>query len=239
MNFSHANILLVEDDTSLGETIQERLEKEGYRIHWAENLSKARKYLREFTPDLVILDLRLPDGSGFTLAEELNRQIRSPSFLFLTAQAGAPERLRGFELGAEEFIPKPFHLKEFMIRLKKVLENRKRAANLGTRFVYRGYQIDLEGFAIFHPGGDKRELSKRDCLLLDFLIRNKDRAISRDEILDQLWGEDKFPTNRTVDNSIVRLRQALDDSDSLAIRSVRGVGYQWTGVLDDSFGLTD
>ncbi|MCC5816452.1 MAG: response regulator transcription factor [Leptospira sp.] len=224
-------ILLVEDDPSLGETIKERLTKEGYKTTWCENLSQARSELKEFNPDLVILDLRLPDGSGFRLAEEMSKMVHPPAFLFLTAQAGAQERLRGFELGAEEFIPKPFHLKEFMIRLKKVLE-KSQSLRSKKNPIHKDYQINLDGFCIVSPKGEKRELTKRDCLLLDLLIKNSNRAITRDEILDQLWGEDKFPTNRTVDNSIVRLRQALDDTEGVAIRSVRGVGYQWVGELD-------
>jgi DNA-binding response OmpR family regulator len=231
MNLFQEKILLVEDDSSLGQSIQERLVKEGYKIFWAENLATARKALVEFQPDLVILDLRLPDGSGFRLAEEMKKQVNPPLFLFLTAQAGAPERLRGFELGAEEFIPKPFHLKEFMIRLKKVLAKSTRTQSR-KKILFGGYEIHLDGFLILTPNGEKKELSKRDCLLLDLLIKNKDRTVPRDEILDQLWGEDKFPTNRTVDNSIVRLRQALGDIGGEAIRSVRGVGYQWVGVLD-------
>lgn len=231
MSIFQEKILLVEDDASLGETLQERLTKEGYKVLWVENLNQARKSLEEFDPDLVILDLNLPDGSGFRMAEDMSKMIHPPAFLFLTAQAGAKERLRGFELGAEEFIPKPFHLKEFMIRLKKVLE-KSQILRAKKNPGFRGYSINLDAFTIVTPQGESRELTKRDCLLLDLLIRNSPRAITRDEILDQLWGEDKFPTNRTVDNSVVRLRQALDDSEGNAIRSVRGVGYQWVGALD-------
>lgn len=231
MSLFQEKILLVEDDPSLGETIQERLEKEGYKLLWAKSLQEARVHLPKFDPDLVVLDLRLPDGSGFRLAEEMSKMVSPPAFLFLTAQAGAPERLKGFELGAEEFIPKPFHLKEFMIRLKKVLE-KSQSLRKKKNLLFQGYEIHLDGFSITSPSGEKRELTKRDCLLLDLLIKNHERTVSRDEILDQLWGEDKFPTNRTVDNSIVRLRQALDDSQGKAIRSVRGVGYQWVGELE-------
>lgn len=230
MNLTKIKILIVEDDSTLGETLKERLEKEGYAIEWAINLHQARKSLENFAPHLILLDLRLPDGSGFRLAEELNQQINPPLFLFLTAQAGAPERLKGFELGAEEFIPKPFHLKELILRLKRVLE--KNNLNASKMLAYKGFKINLEGFLIESPEGEKLELTKRDCLLLDLLIQNKQRTISRDEILDKLWGEDKFPTNRTIDNSIVRIRQAFKDSTGDAIRSVRGVGYQWVGHLE-------
>ena len=230
MNLAKIKILIVEDDLTLGETLKERLEKEGYSIEWAMNLHQARLSLTNFIPHLLLLDLRLPDGSGFRLAEELNKQIDPPLFLFLTAQAGAPERLKGFELGAEEFIPKPFHLKELILRLKSVL--RKNNLNLNNKLSYKNYKINFEGYQIESPTGEITELSKRDCLLLDLLIQNKHRTIPRDEILDKLWGEDKFPTNRTIDNSIVRIRQAFKDTNGEAIRSVRGVGYQWIGELE-------
>ncbi|WCL50875.1 response regulator transcription factor [Leptospira sp. GIMC2001] len=230
MKTKKEKILIVEDDITLGESLSERLTKENYQIHWVTTLNDARNSVRNFEPDLVILDLRLPDGSGFRLAEEMNRMIVSPAFLFLTAQAGAPERLKGFELGAEEFIPKPFHLKELLIRMKRVLEKKKESNR--KKIYYKGIEIRFDAFSLLKKSGEVIELSRRDCLLLDLLITNKDRTISRDEILDQLWGEDKFPTNRTVDNSIVRLRQSLDDQDSEAIRSVRGVGYQWIGDLE-------
>jgi two-component system alkaline phosphatase synthesis response regulator PhoP len=122
MSFRKIKILIVEDDETLGETLKERLEKEGYEILWAVNLFQAKKSLLEFEPDLLLIDLRLPDGSGFSLASELKKNTHPPLFLFITAQAGAPERLKGFELGAEEFIPKPFHMKELILRLKRVLE---------------------------------------------------------------------------------------------------------------------
>jgi DNA-binding response OmpR family regulator len=230
MSFRKIKILIVEDDTTLGETLKERLEKEGYEILWAVNLFQSKKFLLEFEPDLLLIDLRLPDGSGFSLASEIKKNLKPPLFFFITAQAGAPERLKGFELGAEEFIPKPFHMKELILRLKRVLE--KNQSNIHKIINFKGYRIDFIGYSIENPSGEKIELTRRDCLLLNLLIQNKKRTISRDEILEKLWGEDKFPTNRTIDNSIVRLRQSLNDSDGLAIRSVRGVGYQWIGEIE-------
>jgi DNA-binding response OmpR family regulator len=223
-------LLLVEDDVGLGSTLQERLEKEGYSVTWAKTLAEAERQAKAAPLDLVILDVGLPDGSGFELAEKLRRESPTP-FLFVTAQAGAPERLRGFELGAEEFIPKPFHLKEILLRVRHVLERHAvmRRVRCGDRVV------DFERMAIVGAGGTE-SLAAKEFQLLRHLVSVSPRVVSRDEILDSVWGEEKFPSNRTVDNVVVRLRQLLDDDGTRYIQSVRGVGYQWIGKKDEGDG---
>lgn len=218
-------LLLVEDDEGLGETIKERLEKEKFRVRLEKTYNSALETLNTEEFSLAILDLRLPDGSGFDLAKILRTKNPNLPFLFLTAQAGAKERLLGFELGAVEFIPKPFHLKEFMIRLERVLAQTK--PNLGKKWKYGNIEIHLDSFEIKTKAGSVL-LSKRDCALLSLLLSNSDKVFSRSEILDELVGEESFPTERTIDNAIVRLRDALGDE---SIRNVRGVGYKWEGTL--------
>ncbi|MBC7384846.1 MAG: response regulator transcription factor [Cryobacterium sp.] len=217
-------LLLVEDDISLGATLKERLEKEGYSMLWSKTVAQAEKDFKSKPVDLVILDVGLPDGSGFELAETIRRAGMTP-FLFLTAQAGAPERLRGFELGAEEFIPKPFHLKEILMRVKHVLENHAvlRKVNYGK------ITIDFERMAVTRADGVVEALPVKDFQLLRYLVSVSPRVVSRDEILDSVWGEENFPSNRTVDNAIVRLRQVIEHDGHQWIQSVRGVGYQWVG----------
>jgi DNA-binding response OmpR family regulator len=228
----NTKLLLVEDDRSLGATLTERLEREGYCIRWADTLKKARENMASFFPDLIILDVGLPDGSGFDFAKELSHHTKKPPFLFLTALAGAPERLKGFELGAEEYIPKPFHLKELLLRVKHVLDAHRHIHEViieNKKFVYKGYTIDFDSFCIYDKEKQATRVSARDMNLLKFLITERHRVVSRDEILDKLWGEDNFPTNRTIDNSIVRLRQSFGEHGSEAIQSIRGVGYRWIG----------
>ena len=224
----NARILLVEDDRSLGETLSERLRKEGYELEWCRELAAVRRIQSTWKPDLYILDVRLPDGSGFELASELRQAGSSAPFIFLTAQAGAEERLRGFELGAEEFIPKPFHIRELLLRLQHVLSTHRAAEKTGI-YTYNEYTIDFNKYRIQKQGQEAQTLSARDMALLGFLIARKGRVVSRDEVLDRLWGEDRFPSNRTIDNAIVRIRQAFGKDGVSVIRSVRGVGYQWTG----------
>jgi DNA-binding response OmpR family regulator len=216
-----SHILLVEDDSSLGQTLQERLERNSYIVSWAKTLSQAREKLKAEIFDLVILDVGLPDGSGFDFAREV-KMSKSAPFIFMTAMASAPHRLEGFEIGAEEFIPKPFHLKEMLLRVKHVLENHGAVKRIKVGLK----TIDFKSQAILDSKGGLEFLPTRDFQLLELLINAAPRVVSRDEILEKLWGSEKFPTNRTVDNIIVRLRSLLGETP--CIRSVRGIGYQWT-----------
>lgn len=213
-------ILLVEDDRTLGETLTERLTRTGYQTTWVTTAKDAADAFTREEFDLVIFDVGLPDGSGFELANSLRRKKLVP-FIFVTAQGAAEDRLRGYELGAEEYIPKPFHLREFLLRVKHVLENHaiRRTLRIGA------VTVDWAAMTVKH-NDQQEKLSLREIQVLKTLYDRAPDAVSRDELLNRVWGEDEFPTNRTVDNVIVRLRQALG-SEADRIVSVRGVGYQW------------
>jgi two-component system phosphate regulon response regulator PhoB len=217
-------LLLVEDDRSLGATLHERLLREPYDVAWVETRQRALKKLSEGLWDLVILDIGLPDGSGFELARHI-KQSTSVPIMFMTALSTAEHRLEGFEIGAEEFVPKPFHLRELLLRVKHVLERHP----VRHRISCHGRVIELENRAIVQPDGRREHPAARDFELLQLLITGSPGVISRNQILDVLWGEDKFLNQRTIDNMIVRLRQSLGDTNSRCIRSVRGIGYQWCG----------
>jgi two-component system, OmpR family, phosphate regulon response regulator PhoB len=145
--------------------------------------------------------------------------------MFMTALNSAEDRLEGFEIGADEFLPKPFHLRELLLRVQHVLGTRRRDQGLTVD----GCEIDLGALTVTHAGGARARLQVRDGRLLKVLIDAAPRIVDRSEILDRVWGRDQYPTPRSVDNCIVRLRQALRDDGSRLIRSVRGVGYQWKG----------
>ena len=222
-----ARVLLVEDDGSLGRTLAERLEKEHLTVQWAQTIADARTHLAAADWDLAILDVKLPDGSGFSLARQIRKTSTTP-IMFMTALNSAENRLEGFEIGADEYLPKPFHLKEFLIRVQHVL-SRPRT----TRIVRAGgATIDLDAMSVERAGDAKTFLQVRDSRVLTLLIDAAPRVVDRSEILDRVWGEDQFPTPRAVDNAIVRLRQALGDHDAELIHSVRGIGYQWAGSED-------
>jgi two-component system, OmpR family, phosphate regulon response regulator PhoB len=221
-------LLLVEDDQSLGETLCERLQKEDYAVSWVENLGDAEVKTNKDNFDLIILDVNLPDGSGFDFARKVRSERPTP-FIFITALNSAEHRLEGYEIGAEEFIPKPFHLKELLMRIRHVLDTHAELSEVRAR----DCTIDLNAQAIIKSDGSKEFPQARDFRLLKMLIQSTPRILSRDQILDEVWGEDKYPSHRTVDNAIVRLRQAIGDVDGSLIRSVRGVGYQWVGGVSN------
>jgi two-component system phosphate regulon response regulator PhoB len=216
-----SHILLVEDDEILGETLFERIEKEGHKVHWAQTRGEAEDILSSKSLDLLILDVGLPDGSGFELAEKI-KAINDTPIIFLTAQATAEDRLKGFELGAEEFIPKPFHLKELLMRVKHVLKDHVSQ----RRLMIQGVEIDFDARSVTAPGGETYFLGQKEYDVLWMLVERSPVTISRDEFLDHAWKDSANPSHRTVDNLIVNLRQALGPAGD-RIRSVRGVGYQW------------
>lgn len=221
-------ILLVEDDQSLGETLCERFTKEGHRVTWAQSQVAALEAFSASTGyALVVLDVGLPDGSGFELARAIKAKSDVP-FIFMTALNSAEHRLEGYEIGAEEFIPKPFHLKELLLRVRHVLQTHAvdELIRAGDRV------IDVMAQAILDADGKKVYLPARDFALLKLLIAATPKILSRDEILDALYGEDKYPNHRSVDNAVVRIRQALGDEGGRMIRSVRGVGYQWAEISE-------
>lgn len=218
-------VLLVEDDRSLGSTLKERLEKEGYSISWCPTLKEARAVVSRARPRLAIVDITLPDGSGFDLVPTL-RACGIP-FLFLTALNSAEHRLRGYELGADEFIPKPFHLKELLLRLKRLLSHTLAPAVI----VCGSVQVDLRSMCLTYEDGTHEFPNPRDVRLLKMLLDAAPQVVSRADLLKALFPTAtegaELPTPRTIDNSIVRLRQLLRRGQGDFIRSVRGIGYQW------------
>jgi len=216
-------LLLVEDDASLGQSLVERLSGENFEVLWAQSLQESRLKLAQQTPALILLDVGLPDGSGFTLAREIKLSHPTIPLLFLTAWNTAENRLEGYEIGAEEFIPKPFHFRELLLRIQHVLKQHQTPLTLQLP----AGRLDLQKMCFTGEAGQMTFIATRDFQVLKLLIESAPKVVTRDEILNQIWGEESFPSHRTVDNTMVRLRQALRDEAGELIRSVRGLGYQW------------
>lgn len=225
-----AKLLVVEDEKNVGLTVVERLTKENYDVTWAHNCEEAKLEISRRHFDLALLDVGLPDGNGFDLAVLVRKNHPSTSIIFLTAFGSSEDRVRGLELGAEDYVVKPFHFKELLLRIENGL---RRARYLGdSQYGPEGVRI---GRALIHfpryeaeVDGKAQTISQREAALLKLLLDRKGAVVSRDEILDQVWSENEFPTARTVDNFIMRLRRLveIDPEEPVIIRSVRGVGYQ-------------
>jgi DNA-binding response OmpR family regulator len=220
-----SRILLVEDDPSLGRTLAERLARERFDVEWVQTVAGGRERLTAGGWDLAILDVKLPDGSGFGLARLIRKASVTP-IMFMTALHTAEHRLEGFEIGADEYLPKPFHLKEFILRVRRLLAMRRPRRTVEIR----GLTIDLDTRTVHRGVAPPRTLQVRDCHVLSLLIDSAPRVVDRIDILNRVWGDDRFPTPRAVDNAVVRLRQALGDDDGTLIVSARGIGYRWAGT---------
>ncbi len=214
-------ILLVEDDFSLGQTLHERLGQD-YDLSWVQNAELAiakLKTIKDFS--LIVLDVGLPGMSGFELAKQIRPLSKAP-FLFLTAQADAENRLMGYQLGAEEFIPKPFHLKELLIRIDHVL---RLHAPLEL-FKSGNIEIHFDDLYIINERKDKIALSSSEMQVLEMLIKQSPKVVDRDDIMNEVWGLESQLSHRSIDNIIVKIRSALS-SEGANIKTIRGRGYQW------------
>ncbi|MFN3696303.1 MAG: response regulator transcription factor [Pseudobdellovibrio sp.] len=217
-------IFLLEDDESLGEILSERLKKESLHVVWNKSIAEGLRCIQhDANWDLALLDVGLPDGSGFDFAETLQKYNYEIPFMFLTAQSDAENRLKGYEIGAHEFIPKPFHLKELIIRLNHVLKAHAKS----DHYELEHSDVRVSELIVIHKtSGRKHILSANEMKLLDLLIRKSPKVVHRDEVMDVIWGEDKELSQRTIDNMILKIRSALEE-DQIKIKTVRGIGYQF------------
>jgi len=232
------HLLVVEDERNVGETLSERLQAAGYRVTLAESAARARQAWRSEAPKLALLDVGLPDGNGFALARELRAAAPQTAIIFLTAHGNPEERVRGLEIGADDYLTKPFHFRELLLRIQNCLKRAQDLANLpgevrGTLRIGRAL-VDFERYSA-EVAGEHHALTHKECAVLRLLASRVGKAVSRDEILDRAWSADEFPTSRTVDNFIVRLRRLVEDdaAEPHVIRSIRGVGYLLTEVVRD------
>jgi two-component system alkaline phosphatase synthesis response regulator PhoP len=233
-----AQLLVVEDDRNVGATLVERLQAAGYRVTLAESAERARQAWRAQPPQLVLLDVGLPDGNGFDLAVELRAAVPQSALIFLTAHGNPDDRVRGLELGADDYLTKPFHFRELLLRIQNCLKRAQDLAELpgemrGVVRIGRA-RVDFERFSA-EADGMTHALTHKECAVLRLLASRVGKAVSRDEILDRAWSADEFPTSRTVDNFIVRLRRLVepDADEPRVIRSIRGVGYLLTEVVSE------
>lgn len=224
-----SRILVVEDERNVGSTLVERLRQEGFDVAWATSVSEARLEIATCKFDLALLDVGLPDGSGFTVAKEVRTASRSTAMIFLTAFGDPEDRVKGLELGAEDYVVKPFHLKELLLRVQNGL---KRARYLtdeesADEIVIGQSKVRFAKFEVERDGATT-SLTHKEASLLKLLYDRRGKVVSRDDVLNQVWSADEFPSPRTVDNFVLRLRRLveLNPEEPQVIRSVRGVGYQ-------------
>jgi len=221
-------IALVEDDPDLFALIRYNLEKEGFAIVGAQSGSGVLDLCRRERPDLLLLDIMLPDSDGLEICRKIraNSEFAHLPLIFLTARASETDRVVGLELGANDYIVKPFFVRELIARVKTHL--RSHAAPQETLRV-GGIELQRDSCRVLR-GGSEVTLTATEFRLLEHLMIRRGVVFSREQLLDAVWGMDKAVTYRTVDVFILRLRQKLEDdpANPLLIRSVRGFGYSFT-----------
>jgi two-component system alkaline phosphatase synthesis response regulator PhoP len=225
-------IVVVEDEAHLAEVISDNLELEGWTVHTVNDGGQALGAIREQDPDLVLLDVMLPHMDGFTICEALRAEGNRVPILFLTARSGADDRVRGLEAGGDDYLGKPFELRELILRVNAIL--RRTAwftgpSGAGDVLVLGDASVDFPSFTAT-VGGRTLTLSEKETMILRCLAERTGEVVPRAEILDTVWGYDAFPTTRTIDNFIVRLRRLLepDPKNPRYIHTVRGTGYRLT-----------
>lgn len=225
-------LLVVEDEAHLAEVIADNLELEGYAVEVVGDGLKALERVRAEPPALILLDVMLPGLDGFEVCERLRAEGSAVPILFLTARNENDDRVRGLELGGDDYLGKPFDLRELILRVRAILKRSQwlqEPSRAGERLVLGEAVVDFRTFTAL-VGGRETRLSTKETLILRCLAERAGEVVSRAEILDRVWGYDAFPTTRTIDNFVVRLRRILepDPAEPRYLHTIRGTGYRLT-----------
>jgi DNA-binding response OmpR family regulator len=224
-------ILLIEDEADLYSLVQYNLEKEGFAVVGSQTGKGALELCRRERPDLIILDIMLPDSDGLDICKGIRAhpEVAHIPLIFLTARASETDRIVGLELGANDYIVKPFFVRELIARIKIHFRERAPAQ---TKLLKAG-NLELDRTrCLVHLSGQELSLTATEFRLLEFLMTRPGVVFSREQLLDAVWGHDRAVTDRTVDVYILRLRQKIETTDGVSfIRSVRGFGYSFNSEI--------
>lgn len=225
-------ILLVEDEEPLRKTISLNLELEGYQVVRASKGSEGLDIFRSQRFDLAILDVMLPKVDGFTICKTVRLEGNLTPIMFLTAKNTGEERVEGLKIGGDDYLGKPFHLEELLLRVANLIgrkQNRMTSLNELNEFSFGQCTINFKSYKIIDKDGGEVIISKKEMMLLRLLIQKQDEVVSREEILETVWGYDVFSSTRTIDNYILAFRKYFEENPRQPKHffSVRGVGYKF------------
>ena len=222
-------ILIIEDDLAILRGLKDNLEYESYQVFTATDGESGRDLIQEKKPDLIILDLMLPKMSGYELCRKVREEGNVTPILMLTARGEEVDRILGLDMGADDYVTKPFSVPELLARIRALFRrvHLAQSGDLPDRLEFNGIQIDFKCFEA-RKAGQLLELSRKEFGVLRLLAARSGEVVTRDELLDEVWGYDQYPTTRTVDNHIALLRSKFeeDPSNPRFLITVHGVGYK-------------
>ena len=225
-----ATILLVEDDQTLGFLLKEYLEMRQFKVVWATNGVDGLRQFNEQTYDLCLLDVMMPALDGFTLAELIRGRDARVPLIFLTAKSMTTDVLKGFKIGADDYIKKPVNEDELVARLQAVLKRSKMAAQPEKKEIYQigDFTFDAKNYRL-HRQEKTRQLTERESAVLQMLAAKKGALVAREAVLESLWGKNDYFNRKSMDVFISRLRKYLAADEKIKIQNVHGSGF----VLSD------
>ncbi len=231
-------ILVVDDEPNLALGVSENLEMEGYQTSIARDGLEALSRIRGGDWDLVVLDVMMPGKDGLSVCLELREEGNLVPILFLTARGGLNDRLAGLEAGGDDYLPKPFALKELLLRVAAILRrtrDEKSRVSQASVLSFSDNNIDFRTYQGVAWDGRDHTLTHKEAMILKTLSEHENEIVSREEILEAVWGYEVFPSTRTIDNFIVRLRKRFerDAEHPSHIHTVRGVGYRFTLAAEE------
>jgi two-component system alkaline phosphatase synthesis response regulator PhoP len=226
------SILLVEDEEHLHEALKLNLEMDGYIVDSAFDGAEALKQIQSAHYDLIILDIMLPTLDGFSITERMRLNNNQTPILILSAKNTSANRVQGLKLGADDYLTKPFNLEELLLRVSKLIQKQVQQSKMTPQvdnYQFKGHHIDFNASEALLASGQKISLTKRELLLLKLLIEHKNTVVTREKILQLVWGYQVFPNTRTIDNFILNFRKyfEMDPKHPKHFISMRGVGYKF------------
>jgi DNA-binding response OmpR family regulator len=221
-------VLVVEDDPGILRTVADNLRFEQYQVITATDGEAAYALQRDEQPDLIVLDLMLPRMSGLELCRKLRTEDVQVPVLILTARSEEADRIRGLDLGGDDYVTKPFSVPELMARVRALLRRVAPASAVPVTLTFGQVEVDFRRYTV-QRGGRPVEMTRKEFALLRFLAAHEDIVVSRDELLNKVWGFGSYPLTRTIDNHISSLRAKLepDPARPVHIQTVHGVGYKF------------
>ena len=228
-----SKILVVEDEEAIRDLIALNLETEGYAVITAQNGQEAIELFEAQKFDAIVLDVMMPEINGFDVCKIIRLTNHMVPVLFLSAKSNSGDRIEGLKLGADDYMTKPFSLEEFLLRIKKLVTRYVSSGNntILAKYKTKNWEINFDSFEIINVRKERHKLSKKEIQLLRLLINEKGKVVSRNQILDLVWGVNSYPSTRTIDNFILNFRKhfEVDSKKPIQFISVRGVGYSYKG----------